>query len=304
MGHLKLPATRRGIFLGFAAAFAAGFLSAEEKVFTWRKVPNNAFKVGESIVYVVKYGVIPAGFATLQVRGTEQINGRPAYYVISKAYTNKAMDLVFKVRDKNETWIDTESISSVRYYQRIREGFYRRENRTDYDQPKGRFVYTKKRKGKETTTEGEIPAFVQDVLSSLYYVRTRKLEVGGKYSFHANSGGKTWPLTVNVQKIQKIRVPAGRFECVKIEPILAGEGIFQHEGKLEVWMTNDERHIPVLLRSRVLVGAFDAEMKEYRTDGTSEIIEEADTKVREEEEGELGVEEPSTVDPRDPWSAH
>jgi hypothetical protein len=257
--------------LAAALLLAAPPFSAEEPSappssrsgFVWRKEANNVFGPGETFLYVVKYGFVPAGFATLEVRDVVDVNGRPAYYIMSRAKTNKATSVFFKVRDKNQSWMDVESLCSLGYEQQIREGLYRRNNYTRYDHPKGRFHYKKLRKGKETVIEGGIPAFVQDVLSSLYYVRTRPLEVGKSYSFDANSGGKTWPLSVSVHTKEKIRVPAGKFECYHIEPILAGEGIFQQQGKLEVWLTADERRMPVLLRSRVAIGAFDAELTEY-----------------------------------------
>jgi len=46
--------------------------------------------------------------------------------------------------------------------------------------------------GKESVEEGVIPPFVQDVLSGLYYIRTRDLEVGKDYVLNANSGAKNW----------------------------------------------------------------------------------------------------------------
>ena len=260
--------------IGLTALLSPGFFTAQETKkaadhppappsFSWRAAPKPGFQAGETILYVIKYGIISAGYATLEVRDIEPVGDRQGYHILSRARTNKPMDVIFKVRDKNESWLDVKSLCSLRFHQLIREGLYRREARTNYDHAQGRFTYWRKRKGKEFQEEGGIPAFVQDVLSSLYYVRTLPLEVGKSYELDANSGAKTWPLKVNVKKIEKIRVPAGRFECLHVEPILAGEGIFQHSGRLEVWLTNDERRIPVLLRSRVLVGAFDAEMKEY-----------------------------------------
>jgi len=260
-------------------------------VFQWRQEPNRSFDVGESILYVVKYGFIPAGFATLQIKAIETINGRPCYYILSKAITNKAVDVFYRVRDRNKSWMDVQSLCSQRFQQELREGFYRSESVTLYDQPALKFEYRKVRKGKESIREGGIPPFVQDVLSSLYYIRTRPLEVGKTYELDANSGGKTWPLSVHVKEIEKVRVPAGKFECLHLEPILAGEGIFQQAGHLEVWVTNDERKIPVLLRSRVMVGAFDAEMKRYissETDGGGLPGEEKDMDRILEEEIEKG----------------
>jgi hypothetical protein len=243
--------------------FLVGTLPAAGSGFAWRDVPNKAFHLGESIVYVIKYGFVSAGTATLEITDLSPVNGRPAYHVVSRAKTNKTMDVVFKVRDRNESWMDLQSLCSLRFIQDLREGLYEKETRTEYDHPAGRFSYWKKRKGKEQVNEGGIPPFVQDVLSALYYIRTQDLVVGQDYLLDANSGGKTWPLKVHVQRVQKVKVPAGKFECYHLEPILAGEGIFQQQGRLEVWVTKDERKIPVLLRSRVMVGAFDAEMIEY-----------------------------------------
>jgi hypothetical protein len=250
------------------AAAVAVSTAASAATFSWRKEENRAFSVGESILYTVKYGFIPSGFASLEVKSTETVKGRAVYYIQSTAKTNKATDVFFKVRDKNESWMDMESLCSHRFAQSIREGFYHKETLTEFDQTGGRFSYSKKRKGKGPDfAEGDIPAFIQDVLSSLYYIRAQPLEVGKSYEFAVNSGGKTWNMNVHIRRTQKISVKAGKFDCFKIEPVLAGEGIFQNEGKLEVWVTRDEKKIPVLLRSRVAVGAFDAEMREYSPGG-------------------------------------
>lgn len=239
--------------------------------FEWRQEPNPVFGVGESILYVIKYGVVHAGTATMEVRSTETVQGRAAYYVLSEARTNKTIDTFFKVRDKNESWIDRQSLSSLRYRQDMKEGRYLRQVETLYDHPARRYIYRKWRKGRETVYEGPIPPFVQDVLSSLYFIRTRALVVGQTYTLDANSGAETWPLQVHVQKRERIRVPAGTFECLRLEPVLAGEGVFQANGKLEVWVTDDARRIPVLLRSRVAVGAFDAEMRDYRPGASTPV---------------------------------
>ncbi len=259
----KIKNQKSKIIIFFIAVFLFVALPFYLHAFEWRQVENKAFGVGESIVFVIKYGFVPAGTASLEVQSIEEVNGRPVYNILSKARSNKAIGMIFKVRDKNESWMDVESLCSLRFYQWLHEGLYKREVRVDYDQPQGRFLYWKKRKGKETTKEGGAPVFVQDVLSSLYYVRTQDMKVGEDITFDANSGSKTWPLIVRVKKVETVSVPGGRFECLRIEPFMEGQGVFKSEGNLEVWVTNDERKVPVLLRSRVMIGAFDAEMVEY-----------------------------------------
>jgi hypothetical protein len=232
--------------------------------FQWRHEPVSPPAVGESILYVIKYGFLSAGSATLEVTSTVTVSGRTAYHVLSEARTNAAMDAFFKVRDKNESWVDAQSLCSLRFRQDLREGKTTRRVETVFDQPEQRFLHRKWKNGKESSRDGSAPPFVQDVLSALTYIRTRPLEVGGEVAVDANSGGVTWPLVVRVRRRESIRVPAGRFQCLRLEPVLAGEGIFQAKGRREVWVTEDIPHVPVLLRSKVKVGSFDAEMKDYR----------------------------------------
>lgn len=267
--RVLLVAALGGCLPGLRAAEVPPVVSSPTAAiaFEWRAEPQTAFAPGEVIRYVIKYGILPSGVATLEVRSTDTVHGRPAYHLVSEARTNKTIDAFFKVRDKNESWMDVQSLSSLRFRQNMREGGYMREVETDYDHPARRYTYRKRRKGKESVVEGAMPPFVQDVLSSLYYVRTRPLVVGQTYTLDANSGAVNWPLRVHVKRRERIRVPAGEFMCFRLDPILAGEGIFQAKGKLLVWITDDERRIPVLLRSKVAVGAFDAEMREYIAGG-------------------------------------
>lgn len=237
--------------------------SAPAFAFQWREEERPPFGVGETIRYTIKYGIVNAGFATLEIVSTETVAGRTAYHVVSHARTNKTMDVFFKVRDVNESWIDTQSLCSLQFRQDIKEGRYTRRVETSYDHPARHSIYKKWRKGNESVVEGPIPPFVHDVLSSLYFIRTQPLEVGNDFALDANSGAATWPLSVHVLSRETVRVPAGRYNCFRLEPILAGDGIFQASGRLEVWVTEESPHIPVLLRSKVLVGAFDAEMTEY-----------------------------------------
>jgi hypothetical protein len=69
------------------------------------------------------------------------------------------------------------------------------------------------------------------------YIRTQPLEVGKDFTLDANSGATTWPLSVHVLSKEPSAFPPGRFDCFHLEPILAGDGIFQASGQLEVWVT-------------------------------------------------------------------
>ncbi len=253
--------------LAAALVFGAGLVRAEDRAFEWRQLPNRAFRVGETIKYSLKYGVVLAGRASLEVKEIETLDGRRAYHIVSHARTNKTLDQAFMVRDSNDSWMDVESLCSLQFMQNIREGGYKKWTLTRVNQPRGTFTYHGKGKTRDDVKEGEAPPFVQDVLSSLYYVRSLDLKTGEEHRMDAASGGAVWPLKVTVKGVERVEVPAGSFECFRVEPVLAGEGLFQNKGKLEVWLTKDKRKIPVLLRSEVAVGAFEAQMREYSVFG-------------------------------------
>jgi hypothetical protein len=166
--------------------------------------------------------------------------------------------------------MDVEALCPHRYHQVMREGRYFREVESRYQHPEGTFVYWRRnRKGEESTTAGVMPAFAHDVLTSLYYLRTLPLTVGETIVLDVNSGAQTWPLKVEVKSIETVRVPAGKFECYRVQPLIAGEGLFMQTGNLEVWLTTDARRLPVLMRSRVMVGAFVAELLDAQFDRTT-----------------------------------
>ena len=65
--------------------------------------------------------------------------------------------------------------------------------------------------------------------------------------------------------MEKIKVRAGEFECLKVTPFVVGDAIFKaSDGKMTIWMTNDAYRMPVLIRSKVAVGAFDAELFKFK----------------------------------------
>ncbi len=63
---------------------------------------------------------------------------------------------------------------------------------------------------------------------------------------------------------ETISVTAGTFECYVVEPLLKSVGVFKHEGQLKVWLTVDRLRLPVLMKSKVLVGSIAAELTDYK----------------------------------------
>jgi len=235
---------------------------------TWRTVPNTAFQAGEDLFFVVRWGLVTGGHSTLAIHGIDQLNGRPAYHLVEDAHSSGLVDTFYSVHDRNDSWLDIESLTTLRYEKRVREGRYRIEETVDFDQMNHHFRDYSNRLDKGTTEyiEGDLTPNILDVLGSLYYVRTLPLEVGETYTIDVYDGKKIWPLVVTVKKREKVKVPAGKFDCFLVEPLLRQPGIFVSKGKkLEVWLTADRYRMPVLMRSEIIIGHVSAELVSYHT---------------------------------------
>jgi hypothetical protein len=216
---------------------------------------------GEKLVFSIQYGLITAGEATLQVDSAIKTRqDRPTYHIVSNAASNSVFSNVYKVRDRVESYMDTTHLHSVRFEKHLREGDYKKDQLLVFDQEKHLAFIDEKR-------QCEVPPHVQDVLSSLYYVRTVPLEVGKSVYVPNHDNGKNYPLEIKVEKRERVTVDAGTFDCLVLEPVLMGEALFKQDGRLKVYVTDDTLRMPVLLKSKVFVGAIAAVLTRFELGG-------------------------------------
>jgi len=234
-----------------------------------RVIPNEAFDVGEKLTFVVRYGIIKAGEATMEVESIVPIGDRQAYKIVSKAKSARTFDLFFKVRDQVESWVDTQGIFSWKFNKFLREGGFKFDLRVEYDQLYGKANIQSIRYEDDeplrirdqNEKEVIIPPYVLDILASFYYVRTQNLRVGRPIYITNHDNEKVYDLKVIIQKREVIEVDAGKFRCIMVQPQLLGDAIFQQKGELWVWLTDDQYKIPVQMKSAVFIGSITTELK-------------------------------------------
>jgi len=214
------------------------------------------FGVGEKLRYSIQYGLIKAGKATLEVRNLAEIDSAWCYRIVSNSRTSSFFSKIYKVRDRYESYMDTTELYSRRYEKHIREGKYRKDEVVRFDQKKHVAMYANK--------SVPIAPRTQDVLSALYYVRTLPLEVGQSIAVPNHTDGRNYPLVIRVHRRERVTVEAGTFDCLVVEPILRGPGLFSQKGRLTVWVTDDTNKIPVLMRSKMVIGHVSAVLKDYK----------------------------------------
>jgi len=223
-----------------------------------RVVTNRAFGVGERLEFSVGYGMIKAGTAVMEIPEIVKFAGKKCYHIISTAQSNKFFSVFFKVDDKVESLMDVHELYSLRFDKYLREGKFKADISTLFDQENHLAIY---HNSQDTFS---VPAYVQDVLSAFYFVRTQDLKVGQSIFVDNHADKKNYPLEVKVLRKEKVKVPAGSFDCVVVEPILRASGIFQQKGSLTVWLTDDEIKMPVLMKSKVVIGSISTELTNYK----------------------------------------
>jgi hypothetical protein len=109
-----------------------------------------------------------------------------------------------------------------------------------------------------------VPGPVQDALSSFYMTRFQELPIGGQITFDYHASRKTKPMEVRILGREKVKTPAGKFSCIVIEPMLKAGGIFKNKGRLVIWLTDDDRRMPVLMKSKVMIGSIKVVLQEVK----------------------------------------
>ena len=234
----------------------AGILADTNFLPPLRILPNEAFGSGEYLEFEVGYGFIKAGTATLEVRREVNYRGYQSLELVSTAKSYPALAKLYYVEDYNYSVLDYHGLFPWRYQKDVHEGRYQAFRWAEFDQ-KGKKILT----AKDTMDASE---YVQDALTALYYTRTIPLQVGQTVAMEVFSDGKKYLLEVKVLKKEKVTVPAGTFRTLVVEPLLKTPGIFQQTGKIKVWLTDDRLRLPVLMKSRVLIGSISAQLKVFK----------------------------------------
>ena len=217
------------------------------------KVP---FGPGERMEYDVKFGVLRVGNAHMEVVALDNLRGRAAWHT---AFWVQGGNFMYRVNDVYESWMDAETLSSLRFVQELEEGGKDTERRFEIYPERAVFVQTSKKGAKEEPSVSQ----PLDDGSFLYFIRTIPLEVGQTYDFNRYFRPDRNPVRIKVVRKERIKVPAGTFDAVVIQPVIKTKGIFSENGHAEIWLSDDDRHIMLQLKSKLSFGSLNLYLKSY-----------------------------------------
>ena len=246
MGRVTTTGSRIGAALGMLMASAAG-ISAQsaaaqvvETAGTTITVAPVPYAVGEELTYRATFGGIHAGTARMRVDGVEMVRGRPAYHVV---FSVDGGIPFFRVHDRYESWIDIETLASLRHRQQISEGRYHRT--TTYEIYPDRAQYQK--------NDDSLRASVSNPLddgSFIYAVRTAGIQVGETRRDDRYFRPDKNPVVLSGLRQDTITVGAGTFATTVVRPTIRTSGIFGEDGQAQVWFTDDANRYPVQVKAK------------------------------------------------------
>lgn len=217
------------------------------------------FAQGERLSYVISWFAIPAGTAVMEVLGEQAEDGRTTFKLVTVAKSNDFISAFYPVENRVESWFDAARLAPRRMVFHRREG--KRKNDFDVRFHHEEGTVTSVKDGAAHTIE--IASGTQDALSCLYYVRSvPSLVPGTSLWMEVHHDQKNYSLEVRVEGVEQVTGPWGEVEALRVLVVMPFKGIFLNEGNIRVWLTNDARRIPVLMKAKIVIGSVWAQLIE------------------------------------------
>jgi len=213
------------------------------------------YAVGERLEYDVHWKNIRVGSGAMEVAGLAEVRGRETWHTVFTV--QGGLRFVYRVNDRYESWIDTQTGNSLRYKQDLSEG--QRDVERNFEFFPERSVFSENNEPEKPSVSNPL-----DDGSFIYFLRTIPLTVGESYTFERFFIPDRNPVTIRVLRRERIRVPAGEFNAIVIQPVIKSRGIFSENGHAEVWLSDDDARIMLQMKSALSVGSLNLYLKSYR----------------------------------------
>lgn len=251
-----------GCLLGIVLILPCSTVSAADPLAASSARPHRPFHPGERLTYTLSWSkLISAGTAVMEVKKEKAEGERELFRFVSTARTIGMADSVYPVRDTVQSLFDTRTMESLSYTLDQSHGKRKKQREMVFDHAAGTVSFTENNK-KETIA---ITRQTQDALSSLYYLRTKRDFIVGKpIVFDIHDGGKNWSVEVHVLGRERLKTPVGEFDTIKVKTYPKYEGVFMHKGEIFIWLTDDDRKVPVLMKSTITIGSIVSSLTEMK----------------------------------------
>ena len=234
---------------------------------------NQHFQSGEELKYKIYYNWravwVYAGYANFTLTD-EQLEDLPVYHAVCVGKTARKFNLFYKVNDRYETYMDKQSLRPVQFIRDIKEGGFAKQTHYSFFQNENRVhVHHIIRQGKLKTKNKDVNVgqCIHDLVSAVYNTRCTNydnLEVGDKVPVELFLDGEVYSVHLKYMGKGVLETDLGKFNCVKVSPMLLKGDVFEGNEEMIIWATDDENRLPLLIESPLSVGHAKAYLTSYK----------------------------------------
>ncbi len=199
---------------------------------------------GESLQFAVEWRLIHAGDARLSAGGSQARLQLQSVGLVSMLYR---VDDLYSVQMGDNFCAAASTLTA-------NEGLRSRETRITYDSQRRKASYQErdlKRNVNLASSEVDIPPCVHEIVGGLYQLRALRLPPGKTAEIAITDGKKTAMARVEAQQQETVQTPAGKFKTIRYEAYLFNNVLYRRSGRLHIWLTDDDRRLPVQIRARL-----------------------------------------------------
>jgi hypothetical protein len=212
------------------------------------------FSIGEQIEYTVSWEMIKAGKIGIKVLPFTSVKGEKAYHFILDIKSNRYIDMLYKIRATYEGFTDAEFTRSL-LYKKTQSGKNNRKVVVTFDAEAKQVTYSNFGKKKPPV---KIPDNTFDPVSAFYKMRTLDFEKEKSLSFPVTDGKKSFIQKAEIIKTEQITINNKPLDTYLLIPSVDHfSGVFKKSKNptIRVWVTADERKIPVRIKVKVFIGS-------------------------------------------------
>jgi hypothetical protein len=226
---------------------------------------------GETLVYSIKWDPpwymfflpkMEAGELTFKFQGIDEYRGKPAVKIVVEARSSGTLANManMEVEDEFIFYSDPETLCAEGSVIKTREGKRRRREDLEYFRDERRLHFRVFDESvtppvlQKDATKTDLPPCVRDPFSTLYFFSTLPLAKGYEKSLAVGNDDKVLEVSARVENLEQVETEAGKFETWKIRTNAMHGGLFSQNGDFHIWMSADERKMPVRFEARVRLG--------------------------------------------------
>jgi hypothetical protein len=222
-----------------------------------------SFQPGESLTYDVTWSIFRAGTVTATLQDGNQ-GLKDSYTVVTTAQSEGFVSLLFNVQNEFRSLFNPQTLCSERISKKINEGRRHKETEIVFDSQRKLAILDERDLSKPHEppkhAENAIPNCVEDVITAFYYLRGQDFQIGKPLHMLVNDGSKTYDVTLDVQAREALHTPLGELSAIRVEPKVFS-GLFKRKGRMLVWFSDDDQHLPLRIKFMIAVGPITATLK-------------------------------------------